>query len=94
MQIGSQLPHIGQSFRPLALTNNEANKPKAALPVVSAMSPSSQVEFASEYTSKSRFTRIDSLDFNTQNALSIYELTQSMASNNPRNSLIGVDVYA
>lgn len=41
-----------------------------------------------------RFFKIDGLSFQTKEALSAYQETQSLSASNPRNLLIGVDVYA
>ena len=42
----------------------------------------------------SRFSKIEGLDRMTQNAINSYQMTESLAADNPRNYLIGVDVFA
>lgn len=60
-----------------------------ALPI----SPLSHFEQAAqEQTSK--FRKIEGLDRLTQEAIDRYTTTQSLAADNPRNYLIGVDVFA
>lgn len=42
----------------------------------------------------SRFFRMDGLSAMAQNALAAYQSTEMLSSSNPRNQLIGIDVYA
>jgi len=96
MQINSNFP-VQSGFGQLPLS-------KAIVPVSQGAdstvqfslpaSPLSSFEQAAESQSSSRFSRIEGLDRMTQDAISSYQTTQSLAADNPRNYLIGIDVFA
>ena len=94
MQIGSQFPALQPRVRPTTALV-PAFEAKAASQR-SFVSPSPQASFASfaDVENQARFSRMAELDKFTQSALAAYQQTESLSLDNPRNYLIGVDVFA
>ncbi|WP_067216173.1 hypothetical protein [Marinomonas gallaica] len=96
MKIGGNFPVIPQGG-----ANQSA---RSSVPVVagqnseqrsSAMLPSSMQAFERASSTESpRFFKVDGLSALAQQAMSAYQSTESLSSNNPRHQLIGIDVYA
>lgn len=91
MKIGGNFPVIPQS--------NPNHRVPNTLPVVaqseSMQAPSSIEAFAKTASSESsRFFKTEGLSMMAQQALSAYQHTESLSSSNPRNQLVGIDVYA
>lgn len=95
MQINSNFPvrsNIGQlpSSKSLVPVDNESSQTtQFSLPV----SPLINFEQAAD-AQQSRFTKMEGLDRMTQEAIDSYQVTQSLAADNPRHYLIGIDVFA
>lgn len=95
MQINSNFPvhsNFGQlpSKAIVPVDHEKAqSQPSFSLPV----SPMSSFEQAAKEQG-SRFSKIESLDRLAQDAINTYQMNQSLAADNPRNYLIGVDVFA
>lgn len=100
MRINSQLPVAISNNN--AITNQKTGSPDSSViksvPSVNASLPaaSSDAHFENVMAGdrSSRFHRIDDLSANAQLALQAYQNTEAMATDNPRNQLIGVDVFA
>lgn len=96
MRIGSNLPiavnsgNCSQTPATAGSLYEQSSAPPEALP------PSRMEDFEklSSGIDNERLFRVDALSGTAQQALSAYQATESLASNNPRNQLIGIDVYA
>ena len=95
MKIGGNFPVVPQG--------NTNHRPQNTLPVAAHdaseqgfQAPSSIAAFEQTASSSSsaRFFKTEGLSAFAQQALSAYQSTESLSSNNPRNHLVGVDVYA
>lgn len=96
MQINSNFP-VQSGFgrfppsKALVAVDSSSVKEKAQF----SIPPSSASSFEQAYqTENGRFHRMDGFDLNSKDAIASYQATQSLAADNPRNYLIGVDVYA
>jgi hypothetical protein len=94
VRIGSHFPVVSpnqnnQTGR--VLTDQGRN---SATPSREVASASDVASFETLFAQQPRFQKIDSLSWLAQNALSAYQATQSLSADNPRNQLIGVDVFA
>ncbi|MFT2111049.1 hypothetical protein [Marinomonas sp. 2405UD68-3] len=94
MNIGSQLPVISNSP-----SSRSSVSQKTQMSVTEnrglVASPSNQSHFESVFSTSGRasFSRIDNIDRLTQDALNMYSQNQSLGVDNPRDYLVGVDVY-
>ncbi|TBR43432.1 hypothetical protein CBF23_004415 [Marinomonas agarivorans] len=75
--------------RAIVPVNEERPQETFALPT----SPLSHFEQAAKEQA-SRFNKVEGLDRLAQEAIDSYTMTQSLAADNPRNYLMGVDVFA
>ncbi|WP_067096271.1 hypothetical protein [Marinomonas atlantica] len=96
MNIGGNFPvitqggatHNARSSVPAVVNQNSEQRSSAFL-------PSSVQAFEQASSSESpRFFKVDGLSALAQQAMSAYQSTESLSSNNPRHLLIGIDVYA
>lgn len=99
MQIGSNFPVIsngaGSCSQTPAVVESAESKPHSPDSTFSPPSPLGDFERASaHFADAERFFKVDGLSSLAQQALSAYQTTESLAANNPRNQLVGVDVYA
>ncbi|GAB3488686.1 hypothetical protein [Marinomonas epiphytica] len=95
MQINSQfpVPASGGFSHSLPVTSSPSNAVQAQS--LSAQNSSSVQEFDRVMSQQeSRFSPYGQFSFQTQNALNAYQATESLASDNPRASLVGVDIFA
>jgi len=95
MNIGSQLPVISNSPN-----SRSSVSPKTQMSVTEnksvMVSPSNQSHFEAVFSTggNASFSRVDHVDRLTQDALNMYSQNQSLGMDNPRDYLVGVDVYA
>lgn len=94
MQINTRFPVVsdaGQSkIKPsMPVVSEQAAPTQFSLPA----SPLSSFEHAQQ-TQGARFSKVEGLDKAVQEAIASYQATQSLAADNPRNFLIGVDTFA
>lgn len=94
MQINTRFPVVSESgqsrVKPSLPVVSETNStPQFSLPA----SPVSSFEQAQQ-AQGARFSKVEGLDKAVQEAIASYQATQSLAADNPKNYLIGVDTFA
>lgn len=96
MQIQSQFPIVSQptSGRAQGAQSNPQHTPQHLPSTVSPTSSLDDFDRLMNSDSASRFRRVDDFSASTQQALSAYQATESLSAANPRNHLIGIDVFA
>ncbi len=95
MQINSQFPVVSQPTH--GRTQNAGYSGNPSQQLVSAKPvPSSVADFDGVMGAESsaRFSPYGDFNASTQQALNAYQATESLSSANPRNVLIGIDVFA
>ncbi len=94
MRIGGNFPVIpqtGSNSRHAPSTSTVFDGRQSS----NAMALSTVAEFESASSAESeRFFKVEGLSSQAKEALSAYQATESLSASNPRNLLIGVDVYA
>ncbi|RDL44723.1 hypothetical protein DN730_10090 [Marinomonas piezotolerans] len=93
MRVDGNLPIVSQPRQKTNTTLPAVTASSEPTPLTHSSSPIQQFESYANGES-SRFSKVEGLSAFAQEALSAYQSTQSLASSNPRNLLIGVDVYA
>ncbi|MBJ7538380.1 hypothetical protein [Marinomonas transparens] len=93
MQIGAQFPVVPNASGSRSAFPVQVQGAKTSVAPYSQPSPGAQFEGVSAQT-ESRFSRYGDFGANTRAALETYQATESLASNNPRHALTGVDVFA
>jgi hypothetical protein len=94
MQINTRFPVVSDAGRSkvkpkLPAVAEPVSAPQFSLPA----SPVSSFEHAQQ-SQGAKFSRVEGLDRAVQEAIASYQATQSMAADNPKNYLIGVDTFA
>lgn len=97
MQIGSQFPISSQppsnrASLPVPVSNSNDRFSDSSV----SRLPSSVVDFEQAFQDQSnaKFSRVEGLSASAQAALSAYQETASLSAANPRDALVGVDVFA
>ncbi|MBM6551648.1 hypothetical protein [Marinomonas ostreistagni] len=94
MKVGNNFPAVPQSGAS-ARTPNTLPAPINSASAQASRAPSSIEAFAQTASSESsRFFKTEGLSMQAQQALSAYLHTESLSASNPRNQLVGIDVYA
>jgi len=93
MRISPPLPAAISNKNAPSLDSSIIKKPSGAADL-SVSAPVSRLEKLHSHDNASRFRRIEGLSAKAQSALQAYHNTEAMAADNPRNQLIGVDVFA
>lgn len=94
MQINTRFPVVSETKQSrikssLPVVADTTSTPQFSLP----SSPVSSFEHAQQAQGAS-FSKVEGLDKVIQEAIASYQATQSMATDNPQNYLIGVDTFA
>lgn len=94
MQINTRFPVVSETGRSRVKPSVPAVTEQAAAPQFSLpSSPVSSFEHA-EKSQGATFSKVEGLGKVIQEAIASYQATQSMATDNPQNYLIGVDTFA
>ncbi len=97
MNIGSHFPVISNnSNSSLAGSRSQKVETVSSEARNSFVVPSNQSHFESVFSANdgASFSKVESVDRFTQDALNLYSKNQSLGINSPRDYLVGVDVYA
>ncbi|ADZ90403.1 hypothetical protein [Marinomonas mediterranea] len=99
MQVSGQFPvsfkaGATPSRSTLPSTSNGDGSSSQKLPVNVSSVVDFENAFKAQFESRSGFSKVESPDKFAREALQAYESTAALAADNPRNMLIGVDVFA